>query len=122
MSRAPYLIVDDRDSANWKYRLSWYFPEYADIGSSVGDWAYTEIDLKTLDVSNVDCAIAYLAVAKLDGIQKDASGFFWETREAAQSALRVAKAAITLGVDRPMPDWARQALAAGWKAPKGWKP
>jgi hypothetical protein len=66
--------------------------------------------------------IAYLAVAKLNGIQRDASGFFWDTRSAAQSALRVAKAAIKAGVDRPIPDWARQALAAKWTPPKGWKP
>ena len=120
MTRAPYLIVNDSESNNWKYRLSWYLPDDGDIGGSVGDMSYTEIDLKELD--DVDVAIVYLAVAKLDGIQRDFSGFFWETQAAAQSALRIAKAAIAAGVDRPLPDWARQALAAGWKAPKGWKP
>lgn len=24
--------------------------------------------------------------------------------------------------ERPMPEWAKQAMAAGWKTPKGWKP
>lgn len=24
--------------------------------------------------------------------------------------------------ERPLPDWAKQALAAGWKMPKGWTP
>jgi hypothetical protein len=122
MTSTPHLIVDDTESGNWKYRLSWYFPEDNDIGGSVGDSLYTEIDLKTLDALDVDCAIAYLAVAKFNGIQRDARGFFWDTRSAAQSALRVAKAAIKAGVDRPIPDWARQALAAKWTPPKGWKP
>ncbi len=102
--------------------ISWFFPEEDDVGGSVGDELYTETDLKTLDASDVDATVAYLAVAKLAGIQRDARGFFWETDAAAKSALRVAKAAIKAGVDRPLPDWAQQALAAGWTAPKGWKP
>jgi hypothetical protein len=122
MTRDPYLIVNDREGDKWKYRLSWYLPEEDDIGGSVGDASYTEVDLKALDASDVDCAIAYLALAKLAGIQRDVNGFFWETHAAAQTALRVVKTAITAGADRPLPDWARSALAAGWKAPKGWKP
>jgi hypothetical protein len=98
MTSTPYLIVDDAESGNWKYRLSWYLPEDGDIGGSIGASPYTEIDLKALDASDV-------------------SGFFWDTRAAAQSALRVAKAAIKAGVDRPIPDWARQALAAKWTPP-----
>jgi hypothetical protein len=27
-----------------------------------------------------------------------------------------------LGLEKPTPEWARIALAAGWKPPKGWKP
>ena len=114
----PYLIVNDQESDNCKYRLSWYLPEDDGIGGNVGD----EIDLKTLAACDVDCAIAYLAVAKLNGIERDARGFFWSTHAAAQSALHVAKVAINAGADRPLPDWARQALAAGWTAPQKWKP
>jgi len=119
--RAPYLVIDDHDERNYKYRLSWYLPEDDDIGGSLGDPEYTEADLKTADADDVDSVIAYLAVSKM-GVPKDYNGFYWETRSQAQSALRIAKAAIAAGVDRPMPDWATKALAAGWKAPKGWKP
>ena len=122
MTRDPYLIVNDNESASWKYRLSWFLPADDDIGGNVGDLLYSKADLKTLDASDVDCAVAYLALAKLAGIQRDHSGFFWETPAAARGALRIAKAAIAVGVDRPLPDWAQQALAAGWTAPKGWKP
>lgn len=31
-------------------------------------------------------------------------------------------AAVTWASEKPMPEWAVKALAAGWKAPKGWKP
>jgi hypothetical protein len=117
-----YLIVDDREDHNWKYRLSWYFPDDADIGGSLGDSVFTEADLKTIDTSDVDSVLAYLAVSKLKDVQKDHGGFYWETQRAAQAALRTAKTAIAIGAERSMPDWAKQALAAGWKAPKGWKP
>ena len=58
----------------------------------------------------------------MGGVQRDHSGFFWETKTAAQAALRVARAAISAGADRPIPDWAQKALEAGWRAPKGWRP
>lgn len=122
MARDPYLVVDDRGEGNYKFRLSWFLPEDDDIGGSVGDSTYTEADLKTLDASNVDCAVAYLAISKSGTVRRDVSGFYWETRGEAQGALRIVKAAIAAGVERPMPDWANKALAAGWKAPKGWRP
>jgi hypothetical protein len=122
MTRAPYLVVDDREDRNYKYRLSWYIPEDNGIGGSVGDVKHTESDLKTVDADAVDAVIAYLTASKLDGVLTDHAGFYWESRAKAQAALRVVKAAIAAGADRPMPDWAQKALAAGWKAPKGWRP
>jgi hypothetical protein len=47
--------------------------------------------------------------------------FVWPSRARAQVALRLATRAVDL-MERPMPVWARQALAAGWKAPQGWQP
>lgn len=47
----------------------------------------------------------------------------WYTRSGASKALAAAKAALTIHRSaKPWPEWAKQALAAGWKAPKGWKP
>jgi hypothetical protein len=47
----------------------------------------------------------------------------WESERAARVALRVARAAVRAFRDgRPLPGWAKKALAAGWRAPKGWKP
>lgn len=53
----------------------------------------------------------------------DRIGFWWETKSHATAAIAKirALAKVTLsGV--PWPDWAKQAVAAGWKPPKGWKP
>lgn len=121
MSKAR-LVVDDSHARNWRYRLTWYLPDDGDMGASVGDHVYKDGDLKTLGPEDVDCAIAYFAAKKTDGVERDHNGFFWESKAMASNALRVVKAAIAAGVERPMPEWAATAIAAGFKPPKGWKP
>lgn len=59
------------------------------------------------------------AVRTSAGVQFDSIGAYWESKSAAQAALRIAKEALKQ--ERPMPDWALKALEAGWKPPKGWK-
>jgi hypothetical protein len=49
----------------------------------------------------------------------DALGFFWESMREANAVLRQIKEALKQ--ERPLPEWAKTALAAGWKPPKGWK-
>jgi hypothetical protein len=47
----------------------------------------------------------------------------WDSKRAAAEAKRAANAAVKLCASKkPLPEWAAQALGAGWKAPKGWKP
>lgn len=47
----------------------------------------------------------------------------WDSMSSAKKALSAARAAVKIAAsNKPWPEWARQALAAGWKAPKGWKP
>jgi hypothetical protein len=47
----------------------------------------------------------------------------WNSERQAVEAKRAASAAVKLSASkRPLPDWAAQALAAGWKAPKSWRP
>ncbi len=62
---------------------------------------------------------AQRAASATAGVERDQNGFFWESTRDAKAALRVAKEALKQ--DRPMPEWATKALAAGWKPPKGWK-
>ncbi len=48
--------------------------------------------------------------------------FQWETEAAAKRALKKAEAALKAAqANKPYPEWAKQALAAGWKPPRGWK-
>lgn len=58
-----------------------------------------------------------------DGREGEDGPFWWSSRSGAQKALKVAKEAAKLAAEkRPLPEWAKKALAEGWKAPKGWKP
>jgi len=51
------------------------------------------------------------------------SGFYWEHKSDVQQALKLAKLRIVEARSKvPWPQWARDAVAHGWKAPKGWKP
>lgn len=71
--------------------------------------------------SNLECAVVQQAVRELSKTFVDGNVFLFETQSSATAALRVAKTALK-NIDVPMPSWATQALAAGWKPPKGWKP
>lgn len=59
------------------------------------------------------------AVRATEGFARNSTGGYWETENQARSALRVAKEALKQ--PRELPAWAKQALAAGWKPPKGWR-
>lgn len=55
------------------------------------------------------------------GCKKGLDGFYFESRKEAVAAKRAAYFARR-NIEVAIPQWAIQAAAAGWKAPKGWKP
>lgn len=59
------------------------------------------------------------AVRETNGYMHDNTGAYWESRRLACAARDVAVLAIKQ--ERPLPEWAKRALAEGWKPPKGWK-
>lgn len=114
MSSNPKLVVEcDR----YLYRLAWFFPDEDDIGVYLGEEA-TPTDLNETRAQD-----ASYATARACGGSRDDRGFYWESESAAKKAKTAVNAAIKAAEkDTPLPDWAVKALAAGWKAPKGWKP
>lgn len=111
------LVLDDNDSRRGKWRISWAFED--DIGGSLGQNETDGLGEAPADRGNWEHWAASKAVKDLPEIQRDGSGFYWETQAKALKALRVAKE--SLKQDRPMPEWAVKALEAGWKPPKNWK-
>lgn len=62
-----------------------------------------------------------------EGVSRANDGYAFESMAktkkfliAMRAAMKVARSEFETGI--PWPDWAKQAKAAGWKPPKGWKP
>ena len=116
------------DSGRHCWRISWLLAEDRDIGGSLGqadkdgrgsapadrdDWGHWAASKAVRE--------APVEAGRPDG--RDTIGFYWKSKAGVQAAMRIVKAALKAGQDaRPLPGWAKQAIAAGWKAPKGWKP
>ena len=121
---------DDQDG----YCIQWYNSDEGDLGAYFGDGDFefrhtaNEGFLKPHpDEDDPDWLEAHnLAVAdcKAQGIGTlTKMGFTFESKSKAQRALALLRsAAKRIKDDKPWPDWAVKAQAAGWKPPKGWKP
>ena len=118
MSKGKLSIYD---ADEYLYRLAWYFEDEGDFGGIVGEELYTENALKNASADDREAIVAQLTAAKTEGVQRDAVGYFWESKKDALGALRACKTAMK-NTETPWPEWAIKAQAAGWKAPKGWKP
>lgn len=91
-------------------------------GAEVGDCPISGRGPEPDDRSDWECWVAERIAAESGAATpRRCYGFRWETRSQATAVLRQIKEAWRHR-ERPLPDWAKQALAAGWKAPKGWKP
>jgi hypothetical protein len=139
-------LVDERDG--WAVAWEVYSEDYGeDIGAYLGDGKYDAAktaaqveQAKTPDAFDglehaVACCAADEVVIQLpDSVwrRSEHSGFRFDRRVDAQRVLRAAQSAVKALRERAKqvaknstatwPMWALQAKAAGWKAPKGWKP
>lgn len=107
------LIIDERRGV---YRICWYFPDSGDEGAYLGDY------LKR-NTSTTDSEHRVATEAAQSNSEVDSEGLYWETLSTVKKALAAAKASLKVRQSaKPWPEWAKQALAAGWKPPKGWQP
>lgn len=115
----PRLFIDDDRSY---YRITWYLPDEGDHGATLGESRYTRAHLERAKCDDDwEHIAATIAVSEAPGVQRDRDGYYWESRKDAVAALRTANTVLK-NRKKPWPEWALQAQAAGWKAPKGWKP
>jgi hypothetical protein len=119
MSKRIPLRVDF-DVATGVYRIFWivddeFSPDDSGNGACVGE-----------EGDDPEMTIANVVAEKSESAEKDGSGFLWSSEREARAVLKNVKAAIRIYHDqmanRPWPEWAEKALAAGWKSPKGWHP
>lgn len=62
-----------------------------------------------------------------DYVSSSGCGYSFQTEGQARTFIAAMRAAMKVAraeydTDVPWPEWAKQATAAGWKSPKGWKP
>ena len=126
------LVLDARREG---YCIGWWLEEDDDIGATIGDgYDYkTFSDEAIREKTEEDDRLHNIAGRTLEklskdpkwsvGMTRDHEGFRFDSRAKAREALRLIKAEFKAFESKtPYPEWAVKALAAGWKAPKGWKP
>ena len=114
------LVIEQSRNREWLWRIYWYLAEEQELGACVGegDPEYWMSDNAPSNREEWEYWASAKAIHSL-GAERDNEGFFFDSRSAANAALKVAKEALKQ--DRPLPEWAQKALAEGWKPPKGWK-
>ena len=108
------LFVDENYAG---YIIRWFIADDQTFGATLGDFLGD-----ALPQGDDEHFVVTRAVAAF-GPERNHEGYYWHSRESARKALRAANAALKSAKSaKPWPEWAKQAAAAGWKAPKGWEP
>lgn len=129
MAKSKWVVEEDR----YVYRIQWFDAEDQDLGAIFGDAKYPGLHQGHFPINPKEPAQATAwdrgHNAGVDAVLISGLGTFgrmgieFESNANAQKALRILNACCKMAHDKtPWPDWALQARAAGWKAPKGWKP
>lgn len=114
------LVVVNED---YRYYLQWHLAEEDDMGLSVGEvTGYDTEEDAPSDREEWENWIAHKVAQKSKGLMREGQCgyFYWDSKSQASLVLREIK--LAWRVERDLPEWAKAALAAGWKPPKGWKP
>lgn len=132
------LVITEDHHGN--YQLQWYLGEEQDLGAVLGAdcsaeskpllliWgrALDKGEVHAEDLEHWAATVGAASQKRCEMYQRShgtVSGFYWEHKSDAQQALKLAKLRIEEAKAKtPWPQWARDAVAHGWKAPKGWKP
>ncbi len=109
------VVVEEK----YLYRIQWELDDGDDLGAYLCQSEEDGVGEPPTERSDWEHWTASQAVRTSEGVTIDHIGARWDSQKQATAALRVAKEALKQ--DRPMPDWAKTALAEGWKPPKGWK-
>lgn len=114
MGKDRLIVTEARDGG---YQIVWWLALEQDEGAALGDGCYSGKPRK------IKCEMDAATMAVWDMASGHSRALYWESRADAQKALIVARRAVAeFNGAKPWPEWAKQAQAAGWKAPKGWTP
>lgn len=100
------------------YRISWWLADESEYGADLGEDMTDGQGEPPTERIAFECWVANKTALDLK-VERDQTGFYWNTKPEAVAVLRQIK--VALEQDRPLPEWAKTALAQGWKPPNGWK-
>lgn len=116
------------EEQGYDYCIMWLLAEEQDLGAYFGDGDGPNGEMNATapdswDVSH-NLACKELALIGLGHRPKERNRYWtFETRAEANQALKILNGCMKRAQDaKPWPEWAIKAQAAGWTAPKGWKP
>lgn len=105
---------------NYRFYVQWELDGGDDMGAVLGEGGSKDHSgPPPTERGNWEHWTATKTLSQLPGVEHDSKGFFFDSKSAADKARAAAN--LAMKQDRELPDWAKTALAAGWKAPKGWK-
>ena len=111
-------LVIEESRRPYGYRIWWFLAEEQELGACIGSSRLWREEKPPAHREEWEAWAVENAIHDL-GASCDSEGFYWETKAEAAKALTVAKEALKH--DRPLPDWAKEAMKQGWTPPKGWK-
>jgi hypothetical protein len=107
---SEYLEVIDRDHA---FAIGWFDDEEG----LEGDLCLGE------ECNDKEHNVATEAAKTTHCRTGSSNVLLWDTMREAKGALQLARIAVKeYRTNKPWPDWAKTAVANGWKPPKGWTP
>lgn len=125
MSKDKLIVLEDRTG---EFVIAWWLAEEDEAGELLGDRKHDRENLESPDRDAFECAAAYfegIEAARATGAYKRSARdpWVWDSRSKAAAALSIIKAGISARRrSRTIPEWAKTAIAHGWKPPKGWAP
>lgn len=109
------LFVEARGGV---YRLRWFIEDDQEEAHALGEVMSILSEPEPKERGVWEDWKAHQIVSEMKPA-RDRYGYFWDTKKDAEAVLRLVREALKQ--DRPLPEWAKTALAHGWKPPKGWK-
>jgi hypothetical protein len=112
----------DIDESRYEIKIAWYLPDEGDFGLYLANESHSKWEGAEETNVAIDVLRDYWK-SKGWALPSEGRDFEFESRSQAKEALRLINARLFyLGENKPLPEWAKKALAEGWNPPKGWKP
>lgn len=124
MRRLKNFIVDYADWSDSAYAIYWVC-EDGETGAQLGEFALRSVTREPVNEADREFLLVERFAKKhareTGGRYQKDRGWVWETEKAAREfAYRLEAELKAAKSNRPLQEWEKQALAAGWKPPKGW--